>query len=340
MTARAGLVVLTLLALCVPVAGWAATATVTTCTMGGAGSLDTLIAAAGEGDTINFGLDCSGGSAILFTSNIVIKDKGLTIDGTGHTIELDGGWAGLYDGPNGFPSGGSSLFSIFTNGTEPYTVNFIHLTMKNGNGFANGGPSGAINNTRDIINITGCTFTGNVGNLGGALFVQNGSTINVVDSTLTGNENPAIGGFNTGSGGAVYAAGIFNATNSTFYDNHITGTANGTGGAIAGFSGTVTLTACTISGNSAGNGGGISAPSTVKNSILYGNTATNGPDAFGGHTSDGTNLIGVAATGFGGTDSSASIRFSAASAATAGRLRPSRCSRAPQPSTRSRTGTV
>ncbi len=59
----------------------------------------------------------------------------------------------------------------------------------------------------------------------------------------------------------------------------------------------MTLTNCTVSGNSAtGNGGGLDNASgtvTIGNTIVAGNTATtSGPDAFGTFTSQGNNLIG------------------------------------------------
>ena len=60
---------------------------------------------------------------------------------------------------------------------------------------------------------------------------------------------------------------------------------------------TMTLTNCTVSGNSAaGNGGGLDNASgtvTIGNTIVAGNTATSsGPDAYGTFTSQGNNLIG------------------------------------------------
>ncbi len=298
------------LLLLVPVGAHAATATVSTCSMGVAGSLDTLIAAASSGDTIDFSVNCSGVSAIQFTSKITIHDKSLVIDGTGHTIELDGGWSGTYitdpnDPDYGYPDGGTALFNVFTNGSTPFEVSFIHLTFQNGNGLASSGPAGAINNTRDDITITDCTFRGNVGNDGGALFAQNASTFTITGSTFTGNVSPAGIAPNSGIGAVLYNAGTISLTNCTLTGNQIThplGGTGGVGGAIYTGSGkSTTLTGCTISGNGgAAVGGGLWGPATVSNSIIYGNSASTGPDAYGTYTSDGTNLIGntSGATGF------------------------------------------
>ena len=66
---------------------------------------------------------------------------------------------------------------------------------------------------------------------------------------------------------------------------------------------TTTLTNCTVSGNTAGNGGGVytnaAAPPYIGasivnlgNTIVAGNTAPTGPDVAGAFTSQGNNLIG------------------------------------------------
>src|SRR5205814_1520640 len=101
----------------------------------------------------------------------------------------------------------------------------------------------------------------------------------------------------TSAGGAIQIGGSsnvsFQAVNCTFANNTAAGTA-GVGGAIQvtnTFSQTFLISNCTITGNKAsgatGKGGGIARSSTsgvqtfqVDSSIISGNSAATGPDAF------------------------------------------------------------
>ena len=84
--AISGLMVFLFLATSLPVdSAHAATFTVTNANDSGAGSLRQAIADASAGDTITF----DGDYTILLESTLLI-DKDLTIDGSGHTIKLDG----------------------------------------------------------------------------------------------------------------------------------------------------------------------------------------------------------------------------------------------------------
>ena len=59
----------------------------------------------------------------------------------------------------------------------------------------------------------------------------------------------------------------------------------------------MTMTASTVSGNTAAHAGGIwdqTATGTIGSSIVAGNTAASGPDCAGGPVSNGYNLIGDA----------------------------------------------
>ena len=112
------------------------------------------------------------------------------------------------------------------------------------------------------MTITDSTFSGNSdGQAGGAILVENGSTLTITNSTFSSNS--------AGDGG---------------------------GGAIMN-KGTLTITNSTISGNSAGGigiGGGIrsNGTATVKNTIVANNIAGFlGPDCNGIFNSDGNNLI-------------------------------------------------
>ncbi len=133
-------------------------------------------------------------------------------------------------------------------------------------------------------NGTGAALTGT----GGALYNAGIATLD--RCTLSGNST-------TGNGGAIRNDGTLTLTQCTLSDNLTTDS----GGAIAN-TGTspLTLTHCTVAGNTATNfGGGIfisSGMATVTNSIVSGNAAASGKDIWsngptGGITRVGANII-------------------------------------------------
>jgi predicted outer membrane repeat protein len=118
--------------------------------------------------------------------------------------------------------------------------------------------------------LTGCTFTGNTaGNGGGAVY--NGGTLTVNGCTFANNSAYIVGG------------GIFadlgnntTITGSIFSGNSATATVSvSEGGGVDNGGGTMAVSGCTFSGNSAGGGGGIlnGGPLTVTSSTFSGNTA-------------------------------------------------------------------
>jgi CSLREA domain-containing protein len=184
-------------------------------------------------------------------------------------------------------------FSVFS----PGILNLSYVTLTNGQ---NAGSGGAIYNPNGIVNIVGCTISGNQAIHGGtASGVYNGDlgTMTVVSSTLIGNSNT------TGNGGAIVNHGTASVVNTTISGN----TGNTNGGGI-GNSGTLNLTNSTIIGNGAqlsgtGRGGGIfnSGTLNVKSTIIAGNSAAlGGPDVQGVFASAGFNLVGKTdgSTGF------------------------------------------
>ncbi len=186
--------------------------------------------------------------------------------------------------------------------------------------------------TFDPLTITGGSVTGD---MGGAIDVDEGSTANIIDTTLTGNTA-------TGEAGAieVHTASTLNLTGSTVavnasttqegggleYDSNNT-TVNVTnttfsgnraavaGGAIETEGGVGNFRNVTITNNSAPSAGGIvltqaDGAVNLKGTILAGNTATIGPECRTATatpvTSQGHNLIGTtsgcAFAGLGPTD--------------------------------------
>jgi len=154
-------------------------------------------------------------------------------------------------------------------------TNYGTLTLTNstisGNAAASDG--GGIANLKDIANLKGSTLT-------------------VTNSTISGNTA-------TGNGGGIFndSDSQITLTNSTISGN----TATGNGGGISMVEGRAEMTFCTVYGNMATSGGGISSGeiSTARSqvlmraSIVAGNHAQAGigPDIAGHLTSDGYNLI-------------------------------------------------
>ena len=112
--------------------------------------------------------------------------------------------------------------------------------------------------------ITECTFTGNTGENGGAIFVDDGKTAFINTCTFT--ENAA-----TGKGGAIYCGSSANCqvSSSTFTGN----TAHSFGGAI--YSESMCVSDCSMNDNSSVDAGGGAIYSLknleVINSCIYGN---------------------------------------------------------------------
>jgi len=132
-------------------------------------------------------------------------------------------------------------------------------------------------------------------NYGGGIYNQSG-TVNVTNSTFSGNTAPGPGLIGSpGGGGGIYNNGngaTVNVTNSTFSGN----SASNTGGGILNNGGTVNVTNGTFSGNSASStGGGISnriGTAKLKNTIIA--NSTSGGNCFntggGTITADSDNL--------------------------------------------------
>ena len=168
-------------------------------------------------------------------------------------------------------SGGNTVGVFSVNAGVTFTVQ--NLTIANGNSSPEIG-GGAISNG-GTLNVTNSTFSGNsgggIGGSGGA--ISNGGTLNVTNSTFSGN-SATPGLFQPADGGAIANGGTLNVTNSTF-----SGNSAGSGGAIAsGGDGTFTITNSTFSGNSAVDGGAIAsfaahATLNVTNSTFSGNHA-------------------------------------------------------------------
>jgi CSLREA domain-containing protein len=171
------------------------------------------------------------------------------------------------------------------------TLTLVNTTVSSNTGGFN---AGGINMDRSKVTLTNSTVSDNVSSSAGGGFFEsvNTSQLAINNSTISNNRS--------GAGGGIFRdRGTMNITNST-----ITGNAgpNSAGGIFnsASNDGPVILNNVTITNNSAiSNGGGISNGGimTVMNSIIAGNSAFinpqtgGGQDCFGTITSGGHNLI-------------------------------------------------
>ncbi len=230
-----------LLVLAAPAASRAGDLVVGSIQDGTPGSLREVIAASEDGDRIFFAPTLAGETLVLVEGPIFIEHD-LTVDGSGlaQAVVLSGG-------------GGSPI--LYVNSFLSVTLKSLVLTAGSDTRFG----GGAIISSGELV-INDCTFHGNTGLLGGAIF-QTGFS-----QSLT-------------------------VENSTFTDN----TALRDGGAIYCESDAV-IRNCTILNNVASSrGGGIYGTRLLRleNSIVAANAALASPDVFGiVNAPEGVNFIG------------------------------------------------
>ena len=253
----------------------------------GPGSLRQLIADAQDGAVVD--LDCASAVTVTLTSDELLINKNLTINGPGASLLTVQRSAAQ----------GAAEFRIFEVAAGK-TVNLSGMTVSNGKTSTGGG--GLFNNS-GTVSVAGVVISNNSAIQGGGVFSQGALT--VTSSTFSGNSTFGIGG----TGGGLFNGGTLSVTNSTFtngsagrggglFNNGGTGSVTGStfsnntaadsntvaeGGGIYNNAGPLTLTNCTVSGNSAsglGNaGGGIFndfGPLTVTSSTVSNNSAASG----------------------------------------------------------------
>ena len=233
--------------------------TVTNLNDSAAGSLRQALADAGDGDTINFAVI----GTINLTSGELVIDKNVTISGPGsNSLTVR-------------PSSGS-FFRVF-DVMPSHSITIQGLTISFGYaGSAQGG--GIFLDEHVTATIADCVLTNNyTGDIGGAIFINAGAMLTVLNSTITG--NTAGTSDNGGSGAGIYNnAGTLTIIDSTISNNtawfgHFSG---GGGGGILNANGTLEISNTTIGSNLAGiSGGGISGSGamTITNSTISGNVA-------------------------------------------------------------------
>jgi len=235
------------------------TLTVTSAADSGAGSLRADIAAAQPGDTIAFAPNLAG-QTITLTSGELNITKGLTIQGPGaNQLTISG-------------NGTSREFEV--NASQPVVLSGLTLTRGNG-----GLDGGAIYN-HTTLTINNCNIVSNQANYGGGIFSR---------GTLAVNNSVVAADLATYSGGGIVYDGTLTLRDSTFYHDKAQ---LGEAGGIKSNATNSQLTAngCTLYDNVAGDSGGgmwLAGTITLTNCTLSSNTAygqVNGnvPPAGGG----------------------------------------------------------
>jgi CSLREA domain-containing protein len=162
------------------------------------------------------------------------------------------------------------------------------------------------------LTVSACTFTDNFSDRRGGGIENDGGTASIVGCTFNNNSVASASDHIGSGGGVINLGGTMSVTNSTFTDNHADDS-QGEGGAMYNFSpnsapANLTVTSCTLSGDSATSGGEInnetlsttSATTTIRNTILKaahgGNLVNNGSTAT--ITSQDYNLSSDSGGGF------------------------------------------
>jgi autotransporter-associated beta strand protein len=287
--------------------------TVTNTADSGDGSLRAVLAAAADGDTINFAPNVTG--TITLTNGELLVAKSVTISGPGPAVLVVNGNSAtrvfhVTNAANAFIFGlgiahGMSVGTPVNGGG--IRVDASTLTLSNCTVSAN--QFSGIYNNHSALTLVNCTVIGNQAFADGGGVYSDGSSGNATFTAIgcTFNNNAASG---LGSvGGAIFnydstGSATLLVSNSTF-----TGNSASEGGAIYHATGTATgpstliVRACTFGGNSSPNGGSaifMNAASTARlgNTILKTTTGITILNNGGSFTSDGFNLSGDNGGGF------------------------------------------
>ncbi len=252
-----------------------------------------------------------GGTVLKFTNTA----QPTTIIGTAVGVTVSGGDK-------------SSIFQIDT-GVSASLLN-VSITKGNGSGIWNNGGTFKLANG-SISDCNAQATAGQLSTVSCAGGFYNSGTATLTNVALSGNTATANGAYNYGAaqgGGALYNDGTVILTNVTVSGNaglaHVPSAYHAYATASGGVYnvGTATLTNVTVAGNTgtgsydpgalqssaSGYGGlynsGAATAFSAMNSVIAGNTGTQGADAIGAFNSLGYNLVGITdgGTGFGGAD--------------------------------------
>jgi hypothetical protein len=245
------------------------------------GATVTLTAVTVTGNSVNGSNAPAGGGLYNDTGALTVQDSTVA----GNSVSGGGSGGGIFDfkGPlvldsctvadnqvlaathDAFTEGGGIATSGVTGG-EPVTLSGCTIS---GNSVAGTNAfGGGVQNIAHRLTIDGCTITGNSSDQVGGGISSTAATTSVTNSVIAGN-------FATrGGGGVENNNGRVTLTDSTIADNTCS-TINGFGGGITNNS-QMTVSGCTLSGNSALDGGAIfqgAGTMSLTNCTISGNTA-------------------------------------------------------------------
>ncbi len=214
------------------------------------------------------------------------------------------------NGNNATVAGNDTNFRIFTI-TSGSVVTINNLTMRDGRVNDHGGCIFTSGSTLNLINstVTSCStsnfYGGGIYATGGN-FLMTGSVVSDNSDTNEGGglflnvPNARIENSTVSGNSSAYGGGIMNYSSMQMSNVTISGNSSTSGGGgFYNYGTTATLRNCTIADNSDGNGGGggiLNYPgrtTTIANTILTGNTSTNGAEIYNSGTFNylGRNLI-------------------------------------------------
>jgi hypothetical protein len=264
------------------------TFTVTNTRDGGTGSLRAEISDAHKGDTIACSSSLNGQTITLTSGELLIK-KNLTIAGPGAgQLTVSGNNASrVFEIASGCTDTLSDL--TITAGAGVYASGSTHSSKCVLSASVSSTIQGGAIHNEGTLTVNGRTLSGNSASVGGAIqnygtaavssssiisgnsaaqggWIWNNGTLNITDSILSGNGNRTDGG------------GISNNGTATVSSNTFSGNLGIRGGAIENWAGTLSVSGCARSSNSASyeqgamfiNGGGV----TLTGDTMISNTAT------------------------------------------------------------------
>jgi hypothetical protein len=219
----------------------------------GSGSLRAVLAAATNGETIDFAPALDGAQITLTNGELPIEGLAVTID------------AGAL--ASGVSISGNHVSRILAISMGS-VVTLNHLTFLNGREEA--GNAGAVQAQGGQLTMTRCVIKGSYALYnGGGLYLGNGVVANLNRCQFTGNQ-----GFYSGGGIYIIGTSAVTITNSV-----ISGNRSISGGGIFALNASPTLINSTVQGNSGEGVRGESSSSntiTIRNSILWGNQTGSG----------------------------------------------------------------
>ncbi len=209
----------------------------------------------GNNDTIQFALPAGLQTITLGGSELLIS-KSLTVTGPGANLLTVSG------------NNASRIFEI----AGGATVSLSGLTVANGSIWIFGDAGAGLAN-EGTLTLSNCAVTNNRANGGESAWggaITNSGTLTVQNCSITGNTDATTDG---GGGGGLFNSGTATLVDSTVSDN-VTG--DGEGGGIDNEGGSLTVSGCTIAGNTSTDCGGLNNTGgtvTIDASTISGNSA-------------------------------------------------------------------